>query len=190
MSSAAAPPRERAPSGESIGFEAPTREQGESLAAELAEFEPSLHPSAGGAWLVEIAPDRELTPLMIKLFHAVSGWLDDNELASVEVHFGSHRYTLLHPSEAWGGHSAEFLLQRVIQLQTALDSRVAIEQAKGFLVAQLRVGVEEAFELLRHAARSAGRQLHELAEEVVGSHELPPELRRAIEARRDRGSDV
>jgi hypothetical protein len=151
----------------------------------LAEFAPQLL-REGETWLVEIDPGRELAPLLLKVFHCVSTWLTTNKLASVEVHFGDNSYTLLHPSEARPSHSAEFLLQRVIQLQTALESRVAIEQATGLLAGRLRLAVPEAFEILRHGARRAGRQLHELAEEIVNSDELPPEIKRALDAWRRR----
>jgi hypothetical protein len=173
-------------SGETIRFAASTRAQAESLAQELTEFAPQLV-REGGTWLVEIDPDRHLTPLLLKVFQSVSTWLTRNGLASVEVHFGdSSTYTLLHPSAAQSSHSAEFLLQRVIQLQTALESRVAIEQATGLLAGRLRIAVGDAFEILRHGARRAGRQLHELAEEIVSSDELPPEIKRALDAWRRR----
>ena len=55
------------------------------------------------------------------------------------------------------------------QLQTALNSRVMIEQAKGVLAARLDVGTDEAFELLRGRAREDRRRLVEVAEEVVGT---------------------
>jgi GAF domain-containing protein len=53
------------------------------------------------------------------------------------------------------------------QLQVALDSRVAIEQAKGALANQLSVGTDEAFVLLRDRARSTRRRLAEVAQQVV-----------------------
>lgn len=73
------------------------------------------------------------------------------------------------------------LQQRVIQrrgilteqLQTALHSRVLIEQAKGVLAERLQVGVGEAFALLRDGARSRNRRLSELSEAIVnGSEQL------------------
>lgn len=136
--------------------------------------------------MVEIDPDRRLAPLLLEIFHSVSKWLTENKLASVEVHFGDNRYTLLHPSDARPSHSAEFLLQRVIQLQTALESRVVIEQAKGLLAGRLRLAIDDTFEILRQAARKTGRKLHELAEEIVSSEELPAEITHAIRDRRDR----
>ncbi len=53
------------------------------------------------------------------------------------------------------------------QLQGALNSRIAIEQAKGALALQLGTSPEQAFELLRERARSSRRRLTEVAAEVV-----------------------
>jgi GAF domain-containing protein len=53
------------------------------------------------------------------------------------------------------------------QLQVALNSRVAIEQAKGALANKLEIGTDEAFTLLRGHARSTRRRLVEVAQEVV-----------------------
>jgi GAF domain-containing protein len=53
------------------------------------------------------------------------------------------------------------------QLQTALNSRIIIEQAKGVLAARLEVGVGEAFELLRSQARSSRSRLTDVAADVV-----------------------
>jgi GAF domain-containing protein len=53
------------------------------------------------------------------------------------------------------------------QLQDALNSRVAIEQAKGVLAAQGGLGMDEAFLQLRGYARAHQRLLTEVAEDVV-----------------------
>jgi transcriptional regulator with GAF, ATPase, and Fis domain len=53
------------------------------------------------------------------------------------------------------------------QLQGALDSRVAIEQAKGFVAARCDVTPGDAFELLRRHARGHGHKLREVAADVV-----------------------
>ena len=55
------------------------------------------------------------------------------------------------------------------QLQGALTTRVAIEQAKGVLATSLDVEMEEAFELMRTRSRSERRRLVEVAEEVVNA---------------------
>lgn len=53
------------------------------------------------------------------------------------------------------------------QLQAALDSRVIIEQAKGFLAHRRQSGVEEAFAVMREHARSRQVRLTVVAREVL-----------------------
>lgn len=53
------------------------------------------------------------------------------------------------------------------QLQEALNSRVIIEQAKGFIAGTRGIATEEAFELLRGHARRKGMKLHDVAARVV-----------------------
>jgi transcriptional regulator with GAF, ATPase, and Fis domain len=55
------------------------------------------------------------------------------------------------------------------QLQSALTSRVVIEQAKGVLAARLDLEMDEAFERLRKRSRDHRRRLVEVAEEVVNT---------------------
>jgi AmiR/NasT family two-component response regulator len=70
-------------------------------------------------------------------------------------------------------------LERSGQLQQALESRIVIEQAKGVLAERFDLDVEEAFELLRRAARSNRLRIHELAAVVVASKTSPPEIENA-----------
>lgn len=61
------------------------------------------------------------------------------------------------------------------QLQTALDNRVLIEQAKGVLAERLHLDMDEAFALLRRYARNHHRRLSDLAQAVVdGTDQIPP----------------
>jgi GAF domain-containing protein len=58
------------------------------------------------------------------------------------------------------------------QLQTALDSRVLIEQAKGYVRAMCGVSVSTAFEALRRYARNHSMRLAQVANQVL-EEELP-----------------
>ncbi|MDP9303016.1 MAG: ANTAR domain-containing protein [Actinomycetota bacterium] len=66
--------------------------------------------------------------------------------------------------------------RKVSQLQAALDSRVAIEQAIGILAERFGLPFPDAFELLRAAARNSRREVRALAEELGNSRETPPEI--------------
>jgi hypothetical protein len=70
------------------------------------------------------------------------------------------------------------LLEKNAQLERALESRIVIEQAKGKLAERLGVDVDEAFTVLRFAARSAQLRLHDVAANVVASSGNPPAIER------------
>jgi hypothetical protein len=72
------------------------------------------------------------------------------------------------------------LEEKVRQLQTALDSRIVIEQAKGILAERLAVDVGEAFDILRYAARSHRVKIHDLATRVIRERATPPPVITAV----------
>ena len=107
---------------------------------------------------------------LTNLFHAVGAWLNDGEHSSCTVHFGERAFTLIAPRRR-AADATEFLLERTIQLQTALDTRLVIEQAKGILAERSgrhRGGVQPAPGAARRTAqdprpgsgRRASRQVH------------------------------
>jgi hypothetical protein len=65
---------------------------------------------------------------------------------------------------------------RVAQLQHALTSRIVVEQAKGMLAERYSLTTEEAFELIRLAARSNGIKVHALSRSVLESPRQTPAL--------------
>jgi AmiR/NasT family two-component response regulator len=70
----------------------------------------------------------------------------------------------------------EATLERRAQLEQALRSRVAIEQAKGVIAERYGLGVDEAFEVIRRAARSNQMKLHDLVRQIVPGQPTPEEL--------------
>jgi transcriptional regulator with GAF, ATPase, and Fis domain len=75
-----------------------------------------------------------------------------------------------------GLHQAELLAE---QLQSALNSRIVIEQAKGVLAERRQISVDEAFRLLREHARSHNLRLSDVAREVAEGSATASELWRA-----------
>lgn len=69
------------------------------------------------------------------------------------------------------------------QLRQALESRIVIEQAKGVLSERLRLSMDDAFDVLRRAARSHGLKLHLLAGRVLDERTTPVEVVAAFEKR-------
>jgi len=54
-------------------------------------------------------------------------------------------------------------------MRLAMESRAVIEQAKGVLMAQRRVGADQAFEILREASQRYNRKLRDIAGGIVAS---------------------
>jgi AmiR/NasT family two-component response regulator len=74
------------------------------------------------------------------------------------------------------------------QLRRALESRIAIEQAKGVLSERFGVSPDEAFDAIRRAARNESRKLKDVAEEVLGSTRTPAAVAREVDRRPGGGS--
>ncbi len=66
--------------------------------------------------------------------------------------------------------------ERRAQLEHALQSRVVIEQAKGVIAERYGVEPDEAFQLMRKAARSNRMKLRDLVDAIKPGEPTPPEL--------------
>jgi AmiR/NasT family two-component response regulator len=66
--------------------------------------------------------------------------------------------------------------ERRAQLEHALQSRVVIEQAKGVIAERYGLEPDEAFQLMRKAARSNRMKLRDLVDAIKPGEPTPPEL--------------
>jgi hypothetical protein len=125
--------------------------------------------SDGAAPVVALTLDANTAARLVELFNTLGAWLADGELATCQIDFGDRIYTLLAANPDEPNDPTGFLLERTIQLQVALDSRVVIEQAKGIVAERDGVTPEEAFETIRREARSRRMKLRDLAADVVST---------------------
>lgn len=92
---------------------------------------------------------------------------DDSERAALNRYSEVIEATL---SAALSAHAAGRLAD---QLQYALDQRVVIERAVGFLMARADVDPVTAFNLLRTAARDRRRKVADIAQDLLSTRALP-----------------
>lgn len=90
------------------------------------------------------------------------------EAAATARHLARYAGVVLHNAAALIG--AELTSRH---LQTALENRDVIGQAKGMLMARRGVDADEAFDLLRRASQRSGRKLRDVAAEVVARYGPP-----------------
>ena len=137
------------------------------LGAVEGQFRANLE-GGEAAPVVELWLDQETATQLVDLFDALGKWLAEGELAACTIGFLDRSYTLLAATEREPNDPTGFLLERTIQLQAALDSRVVIEQAKGILAERHGISLDEAFDRMRREARSRRIKLRDLASDIVG----------------------
>lgn len=115
---------------------------------------------------------REQRVGALNLFHAQPGSLSDSDIAIGQALADVAAIGVLH--QRIRNHT-EGLNQ---QLQTALNTRVVIEQAKGVLAERGAIDVDRAFTLLRAHARRTNQRLVDVARDVVGGGDTDDILRR------------
>ena len=97
---------------------------------------------------------------------------DESELAGLNRYRDVIDTTL---TASMSAHRAGALAE---QLQHALDHRVVIERAIGYLMASCQLDAAAAFDLLRRTARSNRRKVADLARHLLTHGTLPPEQHR------------
>jgi GAF domain-containing protein len=73
-------------------------------------------------------------------------------------------------------------------LQTALESRAVIDQAKGVLIERYKITPDQAFQLLAQTSMNANRKVRDIADHLVHTGELPGVAAPPGDGRRPRGS--
>src|ERR1700685_471279 len=106
----------------------------------------------------------------LNLFHADADGLDSAELRLAQALADAATIGILQQRSIRRGEVVAG------QLQAALTSRVVIEQAKGVLAERLQISTDDAFAVLRTAARSRNRLLSDLAREVASGSADAAEL--------------
>jgi GAF domain-containing protein len=128
--------------------------------------------TAAGFRAVDAVPLRLRTEVIggLNLFRTQPGVLDDRSLRTAQALVDVATIGLLQERSL---RRQEVLTE---QLQSALNSRVTIEQAKGLIAERLGVDMEGAFAALRRYARSHNRKLSDVAVAVIagrtGTHDL------------------
>jgi transcriptional regulator with GAF, ATPase, and Fis domain len=97
----------------------------------------------------------------LNLFHSRPGGLDSEHLRLAQALADAATIGILQQRTIRHGEVVAG------QLQAALTSRIVIEQAKGVLAERLQISTDDAFTVLRTAARSRNRLLSELAGDIA-----------------------
>ncbi|MCU1369776.1 MAG: hypothetical protein JWO77_970 [Ilumatobacteraceae bacterium] len=102
----------------------------------------------------------------LNFFRSVTGPINDSDFAAAQALADIATIALMQHRIAL---EAQMLNE---QLETALHSRIGIEQAKGMIVERFQIDLEEAFERLRSYARSHRIGISQVAGDIA-SGELP-----------------
>lgn len=97
----------------------------------------------------------------LNLFRAQPGAVDEDEVRAAQAFADMATIGILQH------RAVQHARDLAGQLQTALNSRVVIEQAKGIIAERLGCDVDEAFQTLRQFSRNNNFQLRSAAAEVV-----------------------
>lgn len=120
----------------------------------------------------------------LNLFRSTTGALDEEDLVAAQAMADVATIGILQQRAV---QEARVLAE---QLQSALNSRIVIEQAKGVLAERAQVNLDDAFGMLRGYARNHNARLREVAEAVISGkvriEELRPARRREPQTARKR----
>jgi len=104
---------------------------------------------------------RQTTIGSLNLFQEHAGQLDHSDAETAQALADMATIGILQ------ARTLEEASELSAQLQHALNSRVVIEQAKGFVAYRRGISLPEAFELIRRRARETRQPLSELAKRII-----------------------
>jgi GAF domain-containing protein len=104
---------------------------------------------------------RQITIGSLNLFQEHTGQLDAGDAETAQALADMATIGILQ------ARTLEQASELSSQLQHALNSRVVIEQAKGFVAYRRGISLPEAFELIRATARASRQPLSELAQQII-----------------------
>jgi AmiR/NasT family two-component response regulator len=128
-----------------------------ALIGEAVEF-------ASGPVIAQL-PDADVDFLSRAADRGISAYVESLDPESVQgaIEVAVRRY-----------REAHRLIEKVDQLEGALERRAVIERAKGILMERHGVDERHAFELMRDHSRTSGRRVVEVAQAVLDGHALLP----------------
>jgi GAF domain-containing protein len=134
----------------------------------------------GGFAAVSAVPMRLRTQVVgaLNLFSTERGALNDDDVRVAQAMADIATIGILQERAIQDGRALS------AQLESALESRIVIEQAKGIVAEHDRTSVDEAFQKLRRFAREHNRLLSETARRVIDRSLQPEQLDRGTPAGR------
>jgi GAF domain-containing protein len=134
------------------------------------------HARDSGFVAVSAVPMRLRTEVIgaLNLFSSRRGALNDDDIAVAQAMADIATIGILQERVIRDGRALSS------QLEFALESRVAIEQAKGIVAEHNRVNVDQAFALIRGFTRDHNRLLSETARQIVDGTVAPEMLAHAM----------
>jgi len=112
-----------------------------------------------------IDPDAQVTGALNIYARRVDAFDDDSR--SVATRFAP--YAAVAAGNLYAYQSAREMADN---LQTALESRAVIDQAKGILIERYKLTPDQAFQFLARASMTTNRKLRDIADELVRTGEL------------------
>ena len=115
-----------------------------------------------------LADPQRAHPHECRVVRHPEGWCWAEVVVTNMLDDPSARYVVCNLRDVTERHNdREQLVALTEQLQTALTTRVVIEQAKGMIAQRHGVTVDQAFELLRRHSRAHNARIHDVASAVV-----------------------